>query len=65
MSLKRITDRQRKNGLCWCDKCKNQGKGKVRAEWFGYGTLLCQEHYNGFEIDSYTTMADEMTWMRI
>jgi hypothetical protein len=67
MAFKRITEKQRKNGICWCEKCKREGKGKVRAEWHGYFQTLCQDHYNEEmrRPSEEMSLADEMTWGRL
>lgn len=66
MAFKRISEKRRSQGMCWCEECKYRGSGKVRAEWFGYGKVLCDAHKILYEPDDgHMSLADEMTWGRL
>lgn len=64
MSIKKITSKQRKNGMKYCTFCKPE---KVHAIWKdGYGNFACEDHKNKLYEDSdRMTEADYQTWYRI
>jgi hypothetical protein len=65
--VKRITDKQRSNGMCWCSSCKREGKEKVRAEYHDFNGNYCEYHAQKLERleNREPSLADEMTWMRL
>ena len=71
MNTYRISDERRAKGMCWCDMCRREGKGKIRAEWHQPFTgNMCEEHKRkNDERERYesgrVTLADEMTWMKL
>jgi hypothetical protein len=63
---RRITEKQKRNGMRWCGKCLGQGK-KVEAmfrEWGG--ELTCPEHHISHREESTDySEADYATWLRL
>ena len=65
MPAKRISDKMRANGMCWCDQCKALGLGKIRAEYhLGGSGNYCAEHVPKPESTDYSE-ADYATWLRL
>ena len=58
--MKKITAKERKNGMCWCKYCE----GKVAAIWKHGGDWVCNKHKYELEDDEYLTEADYQTWAR-
>ena len=59
--MKKITQKDIKNGFKWCDWCKN----KNLAIYKYYGSKACEEHKHKLKIDDRMTEADYQTWDRL
>ena len=64
--LKRIRNKEIRNGFKWCDRCLADGK-KTLAVYKGYGSKACEEHAQGLNdslAEDFTEFsdADDMTW---
>ena len=66
MGERRITEKQKRNGMRWCERCLRSGV-KVEAifrEWGG--ELTCPEHHISHPKESSDySEADYSTWLRL
>lgn len=68
--MKRISSKQRENGMRYCTYCKDKGLGRIDAVWRerGGGNLACEAHRDNLaarENDDHMTEADYQTWWRL
>lgn len=69
--MKRISGKQRENGMRYCTYCKDEGKGRIDALWRESGggmRFACESHRDKIEArenDDHMTEADYQTWWRL
>lgn len=60
--MKRITNKDIRNGFKWCDFCMPE---KVPALYKKYGKKACERHKKRLILDEHMTEADHQTWGRL